>query len=112
MPSGIGVDVERFGRVVEAVVQHTGAKRPRPLMLSHEIFLGRDTEVEVELLRYRALGPRRRQEVVDVLNGDSCRARPVDQDQPILTGRVRLAGGRGFVSCPVVVAEELAVELG
>ena len=81
-------------------------------MLSDQLFDGGNAQVEVELLRYAISRPRRGSHLADLLEGKPGFPCRVEKHEPIAPSRVRLVCGWGLVTGPVVVPQELAVELG
>ena len=92
---GIGEDVERLDGVVEAVEQDTRAERSRSLVLIDQLVDGRDAEVQVQLLGDTVVRPRRRRQVVDLLEREPRRRPPgrSGQASPVLRGLVLLGDG-------------------
>ena len=64
---GVGVDPQRFLRVVGTVAKQPGAKAQGSLVLGLELLHVRDGQIEVELLRDWAFRPRGRRKFGDLL---------------------------------------------
>src|SRR4029450_4721446 len=95
MAGRVGVDPERLLRVVGGGLGRLGAEGEGPVVLGVEVGLGRDREVEVELLGDRALRPGGPGEGGDRLEGDLELSRRGAEHRP---GRGRGAwGGVGRV---------------
>jgi hypothetical protein len=58
------------------------------------------------------LGPGRRPELSDLLEGEAHASARVEENEPVAASLVGLAGRRRLVSCPVGEAHKLPVELG
>ena len=112
VPVGVGVDEELLLRVVGAVEEEAGAEGERPFVLEPQRGGVRDGQVEVQLLGRRRVGPARVGEVGHLLEGDPGRPGRMGEDEPVPPARVVLPGGGCLVPGPVLVAQELAVELG
>jgi hypothetical protein len=112
VPRGVGVDPQRLLRVIRAVLEQPGAERQRPLMPQVQVTHGGDRGVQVQLLRDRAVRPRRLGQLPDLLKRQRRAAGRARQDQPVLPVRVRLAGRGRLIVRAVPQAEQLPVELG
>jgi hypothetical protein len=112
VPRRVGVDPQRLLRVIRAVLEQPGAERQRPLMPDVQGTRGGHRGVEVQLLRDRAVRPRRTGQLSDLLERQRRAAGRARQDQPVLPVRVRLAGPRRLIARAVPQAEQLPVELG
>ena len=111
MPGRVGVDAQRLLRVVRPVVDHPGPEAQRPLVGRAEFVRGGHVQVQMHLLRHRAVGPGHLGQLRHLLERETARARGVPQDQPVLACRVRLARGGRLVAGPVLPAQQLPVEL-
>ena len=95
VPGRIGVDPQRFLGVAGAVVEQPGAQGQRPLVLGVEIGGRGDRQIQVQLLRHRAVGHVNSVQLRHLLEGDPGGAGGVPQHQPVLAARVRLTGAGG-----------------
>ena len=112
MPGRVGVDAQRLIRVCGPVVDQPGAEGQGPPVRRTEFVRRGHVQVQVHLLRHRAVRPGRLRQLRNLLEREADRARGVLQDQPVLARRVGLARGRGLITRPVLPAQELPVELG
>jgi len=96
VPGRVGVDPERFVRVVRAVAEDPGAQAERPAVLARRLLDGRDSQVQVQHLRVAAVRPGRLRQLVDLLERH-LDTRPAEHE-PVL---VRLPAGRRLDPRPV-----------
>jgi len=109
---GIDVDPQRLVGVVTAIEAQLATETDHPLVLSLERLGVRHGQIEVQLLGYRLVGPRRPGLLVDLLERHSRVAGLVEQHEPIPPVRIGVTVGGRFVAGAVVIAEEFAPELG
>src|SRR4051812_43092190 len=104
----IGQHVEGLVLVVGAVPQGARTQRQRPVAGPRGPVRAAPPEVEVHLHRDVVLGPGRRLQPVDLLEGEPASPFGVDEHEPVgVVDRV----GRRFVARAVLQPEQLAVEL-
>ena len=112
VPVGVGVHVQRLSRVVEAVLEKPGTKPERTFVLcGQRLRVGHD-QVEVELLGRGRRRPGGGCELRDLLKGQVGGPAGAQEHEPIAPVWVIVPGRGGFVPLPVLVAEQLTVELG
>ena len=109
---GVGVHVEALLRVVGTVEEELCPEAQRPFVLRRQRLLVRHRQIEVRLLRYLGARPRGARQLRHVLERQARCPRGVDEHDVVLALRVVLPGRWCLVTRPVVVAEELPVELG
>src|SRR5919106_659961 len=111
MARWVAVHPQRLVGITGAVLQEFGAEAERPLVLGVEFSHVGNGHVEMQLLRDRALRPRRPRERGNTLKGDHQPSVRITKHEPVAPIRVRLTWRRRFVSGPVSPTEQLAIEL-
>src|SRR5581483_2923826 len=81
------------------------------ITLHRELVLAPHGQIEVQLLWYPRVGPGRFRQLGDVLDREAGLARAVPEHEPVLTARIGISGGRGFVAGSILVTEKLSIEL-
>jgi len=80
-------------------------------MLSAQLITVANRQIEMKLLGYRRVWPRRSQQAVDLLEGEAPSTVRREKYQPVSPARVGLPRTRGLVPGPVLVSKQLSVEL-
>lgn len=111
MASEVGVHSQRLLRIVGSVQEELGPERQRPVALRLQILWRRDHQIQVQLLRDRALWPGRLRELGHLLERHTRGAGGVLEHQPVLPRRIRFVRERTLVARPLPKAEHLPVAL-
>jgi hypothetical protein len=109
---GVGVDPQRLFGVLRPVEKQLASKREHPGMDQVEVALGRHGQIQVQLLGYACLRPRRTRQLRDLLEGQSWAAIGRLQVEPVGTGGIIYSGSRCLVSGAILEAEQLSPKLG
>ena len=83
MSGWVGQDVEGLGLLGRSVQEERGTEFFGALPVSLQLVDGRDGEVDVQLLRYAGLRPRRRRQLIHPLKRELPTPRLVHQHQPV-----------------------------
>ena len=112
MAGRVGEHVERLVGIGRSILRTVRRATTRPVALLGELGLVGTVRSRWSCCGTRRVGPRRRRQLVDVLDGKARLAGAVPEHEPVLTVRVGLPGRRRLVTGSIDVAEQLSVELG
>jgi hypothetical protein len=106
----IDEDVERLLLVVRAVQSHRGSETQRCVLVPLELLDAVNEVVDVELLRYRVVGPGGAGQSLDLLERELACAVRLREHEPVRI--IDTPVGRRLVSRSVDEPQELPLELG
>jgi hypothetical protein len=112
MSRWVSVDNQGLVRIVGSIEEQASTKIEGTLMLDVQLTEGGHGGVKVQHLRARTLRPGWLWQMRYLLERQLRRTIGIAERQPVLTSRVRRAGGGRFVTRAVVEAQQLPIELG
>lgn len=111
MSVGIGVDAQGLLHRIRSIKSQCASQGQYAFVNGIQVFEAGNREVEVQLLGYRTVGPRRSRQLINPLEREARTSRRREQIQPIASRRIVVVGLRRFVSPAVDESEQRAPKL-